>query len=129
LFWGGLLPTNAAAVTTATDLGGWFMGAYDGTNQNVQGTCQMDAATDSSTGRWYDNTKAVQFYAPVAFGTNPPALKSQAAASVVGTGVTLTYSAFDSLAREFNYLLIGAAAARKAPPFQSRTARNVLLRR
>lgn len=119
LFWGGLLPTNAASVTTATDLGGWFMGAYDGTNQAVQGTCQLDASTASSTGRWYDNTKAVQFYAPVAAGTNPPALKSQAAASVVGTGVTLTFSVADSLAREFNYVLVGAGTASPSPRPQS----------
>jgi hypothetical protein len=91
IFWGGLLPVNASPVSTATDLGGWFIGGYDGTNQNVQGTCQMDAATDGSTGRWYDNTRAVQFYAPVAPGTSAPTLKSQATAAVVGTGIDLTF--------------------------------------
>lgn len=115
LLWGVGSPATAGVLSSGGDLGGFFIGAWDGTDEVTDGVASKDADTTSSIGRWHSETKAIVQATPVgAIPGGAPALASEADASVSTTNLRLTWTTTDAVAREFNYLIIGASAAGSA---------------
>lgn len=119
---GGIFFThhNVASPTvqqTGTRLGGFGIGATDGTNEGFAGILQEDANTASIAGRAFTATKALSTYD----AGSPATLGAECDSSISGSNVVLTWNDTEVSAIEYCYLILGAAAVStpKAPQFIS----------
>jgi len=104
--WGWPLATTAGFQTAGAELGSLIIGALDGTNEGCSVNTQDDQAGASVADRSHSESKAIKI------STFGPALKAEADSSFSGNNLRLIWSTTDTgLAREFNYVIIGAAAA------------------
>lgn len=110
MIWSTMIGTNAAVDTTASDLGGFMLGAADGTNQGVAAVAQDDNNANSVSGRAFKSSKVVQRWLADPAGGGPT-LQSEADATISGSNVVLTWGDTDSLAFEYQYVIFGSSAA------------------
>ena len=108
IFWGHNQPTATTLYASASELGAYFVGFSDGTNQSCAGYAQLDNSADSQTGRWHSNTRAIQEYAPNSTASSAPTLMGEASLGISGTNFVADWQDADTIAREYNYCLIGA---------------------
>jgi hypothetical protein len=115
IFWGNNMPVSAALDTGSGDLGGFFIGAADGTNQGSNSVGNDDGNTASMSGRAHSETKAIQnFIYPTP--TAVPTLQSEAGVTFSGNNVVETWNDLDTVAREHSYVILGSAAAASSLP-------------
>jgi len=107
LVWGNNLTTTTLVNIDHADLGAFMIGGTDGTNEGMAGRSQDDGNTNAVTGRFFKQTKTIAFYTP----GGPPSLASEADGSFSGSNFRLTWNDTDAIAREYNWLAIGEAAA------------------
>ena len=105
LFWGGNLIASTLIITSDATLGSFFLGGTDGTNEGCTIESGDDVADPSNTARRSSEAKAVQFYNQVM------TLQSEADASFSGNNLRLSWNDIDTVAREYVWLALGAAAA------------------
>lgn len=110
---GALLMASEIALTdntidsTATDLGGFFVGGTDGTREGGAGFVDDDAVGTSAASRFHTESKALQRH--VQGGTGAATLEAEADSSIVGSAVRLTYSNLAAVAADFIWLVVGQA--------------------
>ncbi len=99
---------NLAATTTvqsaAADQAGFGIGAYDGTDQAWAGFTEDDAAGTMVSKSQQETDHVLANYSVA------NAIQSSAIASFVTTNLRLGWDDIDTVAREYQYLIIGAAA-------------------
>ncbi len=129
ILWGTHIPANASIDSTHADLGGFWMGAMDGTDEGSAATVQDDGNTASRTGRDFSSTKIVRHIVADAAG-GAPTLQSEADSSFSGSNVRVAWTDTDATAREYSYLLLGepGGAAPTSLPFRRHPSRGILLR-
>jgi hypothetical protein len=115
LFWSTMVASNASIVTAATGLGGFMVGASDGTNHGAAAMSELSGDAVSQTGRAFDNTKCMYHMISVT-GSASPTAKANCTMALSGKDVVLTWGTVDAaVSREFNYVIFGEAAAVVAP--------------
>jgi hypothetical protein len=119
MLWSTMIPTNAAVDTTHSDLGGFVLGATDGTNEGVAAFAQDDNNANSVAGRAFNSGKAIQRWLADAAGGGP-ALQSEADSSISGSNVVLTWGDTDSIAWEYQYVLFGTPTVPALPSHRAR---------
>ncbi len=113
---GGIFFTHENVVssttqTSGTRLGGFGVGATDGTNEGFAAIVQEDGNTAAIDGRIFTTTKALACHD----AGNPATLQSEADGSISGSNVVLTWNDTDTVAVEYWYVLFGEAAAAATP--------------
>ena len=107
--WGNNLATSAGLDVASGDLGGFFIGASDGTNEGSNAVGNDDGNTASMAGRAHSETKAIQnFIYPTP--TAVPTLQSEAGITFSGNNVVETWNDLDTVTREHSYVIVGSAA-------------------
>jgi hypothetical protein len=91
-------------VTTGASLGAFGIGAYDGTTIAWAGLTEDDAATNMDSNNQQDNGYIIKFYDQAA------ALQSSAIPSFSGNNLRLGWDDIDSVAREYQWIVLGDAA-------------------
>jgi hypothetical protein len=92
---------------SGTRLGGWLIGATDGTNQGFAATLNEDANTAAICGRIFSQTRTIGLHD----AGNPATLLSQASGSISGANVVLNWDDADATAIEYWYVIFGQAGA------------------
>lgn len=108
LFWGTPLPTTAGVDSSHADNGGFMVGATDGTNEGAVGITQDDTNTTSIASFWHSESKALQERVA---GATTGVLNSEADSSISGNDVVLTWGDTDTVAREYQYLLLAEVSS------------------
>jgi hypothetical protein len=103
--WGHNLPTTAGVDQTHADLGQFFTGVFDGTDEACVSITYDDGNAVSAADRSMTQTKALQMMTSVT-----PTVDAEADGSFSGNNMRLSFSDVGSLAREYNWLALGAAA-------------------
>lgn len=110
MFWGGGVSATGtippAWEDVDTDVGGFWLGFTDGTNEGMCGCVEDGGATDAHTGRFFSSAKAAAHYVAAA-GGGAPTLASEADASLSNQSAILTWNDTDTRNRDFSYLVIG----------------------
>ena len=105
--------------STGADVIGWFFGATDGTNEGLSAYTQDDANTTSFSGNVHSETKSLANYtSPGVAGA--PTLQSEADGSFSGNNVRASWNDIDTVAREYIWVALGAAAGGVRPLFELR---------
>jgi hypothetical protein len=107
------IPVNAGVDSTHADLGGFGLGATDGTNEGTAGLGTDDGQGFSATSPWHSETKTVSMYTTT---TAAAALQSEADGLFSTTNFRLSWNDIDSVAREYSYVALGETAAAAATP-------------
>jgi hypothetical protein len=106
LLWGGNLEASALKDSSHTDLGQFFVGGTDGTNEGCASLIDDDAALTMNTWSQHSEAQIIEYYTPIT-----PTLVSEADASFNGNNLRLTWGDLDTVAREYNYLILGPPPA------------------
>lgn len=107
LLWGTHTAANAGALDTSSSrLGGFWIGAYDGTDEGSAGMCNEDAAGTVFAGWHHSETKAVVHLDAT---SGAPTVVADADASFVGSSLRLTWTTVDSVQARGNVLILGEA--------------------
>lgn len=127
LFWSTMIPTNAGIATATTGLGGFMVGATDGTNEGAAACSELDGDGASQVGQAFTQTKAMRHIISVTGGA-APTTKAECDSSLSGTDISLTWTTTDgSVSREFNYVIFGEqVAAAPGPVFPRRAHPGVV---
>lgn len=114
LLWGTHTAANGGALdTSSTRLGGFWMGAFDGTNEGAAAFTNEDGNTAVLLGRYHSEDKAA-IHLDATSGA--PTLSAAADASWVGSDLRLTWTTVDSVSARGNVLILSEAAAGGATP-------------
>jgi hypothetical protein len=108
LVWTSGQIVSATAITTGTRHGQFSLGATDGTNEGVASIVEESANTASISGRDFTSAKIVRLLD----AGNPPTLQAEADSGLSGVDATLSWNDIDSVATEYNWLIL----AESAPP-------------
>lgn len=104
-FWGWPLAAQTGLRDADADLNGMHVYASDGTNEGGAFVGSNEGVGTSNTGRAHSESKSMQFYVQ---STTTPTLNSEADGSVSGSNFRLTWNDLDTVARQYNYLLLGS---------------------
>ena len=103
--FGWNLAASASFQTAAADQVGFGIGAFDGTDEAWAGFTEDDAALTMDSNSQQVDDKIIRNYNQAA------ALQSEADASFSGNNLRLTWGDLDTVAREYQWLAMGDAAA------------------
>jgi hypothetical protein len=103
--FGWNLAANAAIVTSEGAQCGFGIGAFDGTDEAWAGFTEDDGAGTMDSNNQQVDDKIIHNYSQAA------ALQSEADASFSGDNLRLTWGDLDTVAREYQWLAMGDAAA------------------
>ena len=117
LMWGGALATAAGERTADADLGGFFFGATDGTDEGCVGWVENDGDTTQWSTRYHSESKMYRLMAGSGQTTagGASAITAECDASFSGGNMDLNWTDADSVAREYQVVMIGEAAAAATP--------------
>lgn len=104
-----------SADQTSTQLGGFGVGGWDGTNEGYAGFAADDANATMNTGQSHSETKSYQVIEPSATLTAAPVLNGEAGLSASGNNVRFTWTDAANLATYINGVLAFGSAAGAAP--------------
>jgi hypothetical protein len=111
LVFGWNLAASSSLALTDADLGAFGIGAYDGTDQAWAGMTEDDAALTMDSNQQQETDHILANYNQAA------SLQSSATGVFSGNNFRLSWDDIDSVARQYQWLALGdAAAASKAPP-------------
>lgn len=102
--FGWNLAASASINTTSADLGGFGVGAYDGTDDAWAGWTEDDALLTMDSNCQQVSGKVIRNYSPAA------ALQSEADGVFSGNNFQLSWTTVDTVAREYQWLAVGDAA-------------------
>ena len=105
LVWGNNLAQQDAINSTDGELGAFMLGSTDGTNEGCTAHSDDDNAATMDANRRFTESKTIQFY------NQALTLQSEADGSFTGNNFRLTWTDLDTVAREYNWLVLGAASA------------------
>lgn len=111
LVFGWSLAAATTLDTTSTDLGGFGIGAYDGTDQGWAGLTEDDALGTMDSNQQQETDHILANYVAAT-------IQSSATAAFSGNNFRLSWDDIDSVARQYQWLALGdaAAATTTAPP-------------
>jgi hypothetical protein len=109
LVWGGALGTTVGNNATDNELGGFFFGGTDGTNEGCIGVVENDGDTTEWNTRIHSESKVYRLAsgAGQTVAGTPSPVTSDADSSLSGGTATFTWGDTDTVAREYNWLVIG----------------------
>lgn len=111
LMWSTMVAASGSIVTAATGLGGFAVGATDGTNEGAAATSELDGDAASQTGNTFTQTKAMRMIISVTGGA-APTVKAEADSSLSGADVVLNWTTVDaSVSRDYNWVVFGEPGA------------------
>lgn len=102
--------TSGTIDTTATDLGGYCVGATDGTNEGFAGQVDDDNNTTSRASRFHSESKVLARHIADAAG-GAATLDAEADSSISGSNIRLTWGNLAAVAADYIYVIIGEPAA------------------
>lgn len=105
MVWGGNIAANASVDNTHADLGQFYVGATDGTNEGWAAGSSDDGVTTTQTLAYHSESKTIRMHTPVT-----PTLDAEADGSFSGNNFVLTWNDVGGVAREYNWLALGNAA-------------------
>jgi hypothetical protein len=120
LLFGWNLAASASVQTAAADQCGFGIGAYDGTQESWCGYTEDDALGTMDANSQNSTAKVIRNYSPAA------ALQSEADGAFSGNNFQLNWTDLDTVAREYQWLALGDAAAAAATSLIWQPARSSL---
>jgi hypothetical protein len=125
MLWGGNQAAGDAIVTSGAGLGYVSVSGTDGTNEGGAGLSEDDGALDMVAESFHHDTKGFRFWTP-----ETPTLESEADTSFSGNNLRMSWTDIDTVAREYNYLILGpppagAAASLIYDPAPQRVLRSL----
>ena len=108
LLFGWNIAASASQQTAAADQVGFGIGGYDGSTEAWAGFTEDDAALTMDSNMQQSTAKSIRNYSPAA------ALQSEADGAFSGNNFRLSWNDADTVAREYQWIAIGDAAAAAA---------------
>lgn len=109
MVWGGNVTAKSTIDTTHADLGQYYIGATDGTNEGWAGMSEEDSAADADTYSYHSESKTIQMH-----GADTSGILAEADGSFSGNNFRLAWNDTDATAREYNWVVLGSAAGAAA---------------
>lgn len=105
MVWGSGVSAKSTIDTTHANLGQFYIGATDGTNEGWAGFSEEDGAADADTYSYHSESKTIQMH-----NSDDSTILAEADGSFSGNNFRLAWNDTDATAREYNWVVLGSAA-------------------